>query len=121
MTKGFLDSYALIEILQGNPAYNEISQMQVLTSKVNLIELAYHLIQSFPELEVERILNSLKIETIEIDANHISKIAFFRKQFSSKKFSYIDCIGYILARENDLKFITGDKQFKDMPNVLFIK
>ena len=38
-----------------------------------------------------------------------------------KKFSYIDCIGYISAREKKLLFLTGDEQFKEIPGVEFVK
>ena len=46
---------------------------------------------------------------------------FFRLQNKSLNLSYVDCIGYVLARSSGLKFLTGDIQFKDMSNVEFVK
>ena len=44
-------------------------------------------------------------------------------RFLNKKsnLSYIDCIGYITAFKKEVKFVTGDDQFKNMKNVEFVK
>jgi len=36
----------------------------------------------------------------------------------NKKLSYVDCIGYIMAKSRNIRFLTGDEQFK---NAKFIK
>lgn len=33
----------------------------------------------------------------------------------------VDCIGYVYAKENGLRFVTGDKEFEGMENVEFVK
>jgi len=35
--------------------------------------------------------------------------------------SYVDCIGYILAKELKVGFLTGDREFEGMDNVEFVK
>ena len=35
--------------------------------------------------------------------------------------SYVDYIGYILAKQRNVKFLTGDKEFENMDNVEFVK
>ena len=45
----------------------------------------------------------------------------FRLKNKKMDLSYADCIGYIYACENNLKFLTGDEKFKDMDNVEFVK
>lgn len=42
-------------------------------------------------------------------------------KLKNKNLSYTDCIGYIFAIKNNLKFLTGDKKFNDMPNVEFVQ
>ncbi|MDO8634166.1 MAG: PIN domain-containing protein [archaeon] len=117
----FFDSYAIIEVLKSNPSYQKFSEIIAVSSRINLVEVAYHLLESFGQEEGLKILNSLKIKILEIGEKDVSKIAIFRKQNSQKKFSYIDCIGYVLAKENNLKFLTGDNAFKGMENVEFVK
>ncbi|MBU2100045.1 PIN domain-containing protein [Candidatus Micrarchaeota archaeon] len=120
-TEYFLDSYAVIEILKSNPNYEEFSEITPVSTRINLVEVAYRLLDSFSEEKVVKILGSMKIKCLEIEESHVSKIAVFRKNNSKKRLSYIDCIGYALAKENNLKFLTGDKEFKNMPNVEFVK
>jgi PIN domain nuclease of toxin-antitoxin system len=120
-TKKFLDSYAIIELLKGNPNYERFSEVIPITSKINLIEVGYHLIQGFPKEKANKIFKSLKFKTIEIEEKQIMKIVSFRKKHSKKKLSYADCIGYVLAKENNLVFVTGDKEFKEIKNVEFVR
>jgi predicted nucleic acid-binding protein len=45
----------------------------------------------------------------------------FRLKEKAKRLSYVDAIGYQLALEKNAKFLTGDKEFKGMKNVEFVK
>ena len=120
-TEKFLDSYAIIEILKNNPNYEKIAEATPVSTRTHLVEVAYHLLSEMPEEKASKILDSLNMKTIEIQENQTLKIAAFRKEHAKKKFSYIDCIGYVLAKENSLLFVTGNRQFKEMPNTEFIK
>lgn len=117
----FLDSYAIIEILKSNSDYARFSEVPLVSSRINLVEVAYHLLESFPKPEAEEIISSMKFSVLEIEEKQVIRIAVFRKQNTKKKMSYSDCIGYVLAKENGLKFVTGDKEFEKMPNVEFVK
>ena len=120
-TEKFLDSYAIIEILKNNPAYEKTAEAEPVSTRFNLIEVAYHLLSELPKEKAALIINSLKIKTLEIQETQITKIALFRKEHAKKNLSYIDCIGYVLAKENNIPFVTGDKQFQGMENVKFLK
>ena len=88
---------------------------------MHLAEVSYYLLREFSEEKALKITGSLKVKPIEIRESDIVKIASFKKKHSKKNFSYIDCIGYVLALENSLSFVTSDKQFEGMPNVEFVK
>ena len=45
----------------------------------------------------------------------------FRVDNKRENLSIFDCIGYIYSLENNLKFVTGDKFFKNKEEVLFIQ
>ena len=47
--------------------------------------------------------------------------AKLRKFFKGSSYSHVDCIGYILARKFNVKFLTGDREFKGLENVEFVK
>jgi uncharacterized protein len=38
-----------------------------------------------------------------------------------RKFSLIDCVGYSVAESLTIPFLTGDKEFEDLPNVVYVK
>ena len=45
----------------------------------------------------------------------------FRKEHYKQNISYVDCLGYIIARKMKIPFLTGDRQFEGMDNVEFVK
>ena len=58
---------------------------------------------------------------VPISNSAIIEAMDFRKHHYKKNLSYVDCIGYTIAREMNVIFLTGVKQFEDMPNVKFVK
>ncbi|MBS3082229.1 hypothetical protein J4416_04875 [Candidatus Pacearchaeota archaeon] len=57
--------------------------------------------------------------------DHILKNVVLGKHFDIKwkdrNVSIADCVGYIMAKELGIKFLTGDKKFKDLNDVEFVK
>ena len=58
---------------------------------------------------------------IDFDINVIKEAAKLRLKYKKNDLSMTDCIGYILAKEWNIKFLTGDKEFENMENVEFVK
>lgn len=65
MARQFADTYALIELLKGNPNYERYSQDNLLATEFNLLELAYALLKEFGSVETEKIVKSVR-DSIEI-------------------------------------------------------
>ncbi|MFT4250221.1 MAG: PIN domain-containing protein [Candidatus Woesearchaeota archaeon] len=70
--------------------------------------------------EAERHYNRLQPFTVEITDETIQQANMFKLENKKKKLSYVDCIGYILAKQYQVKFLTGDKQFRNIENVEFV-
>ena len=119
--KYFFDTYALIEVAKNNPDYLDYSSSVVITTIFNLAELYYILLKDFSEERAKTVYYKFKECVNEISDDVIFGAMKFRKQHKSKNLSYADCIGYCLAMQNNLKFLTGDREFRDMPNVEFAK
>ncbi len=49
---------------------------------------------------------------------HAAKLKLINKKWN---LSMTNCIGYITARRLGIKFLTGDRQFKNLPDVEFVK
>ena len=118
--KYFFDSYAIIELLNGNPRYAKFINEPVTLTLFNLAEIYWFSINEYDDVKADEIYSKYKESVVEI--NNILKEAMkFRKDHKKRDLSYTDCIGYIYAKKNKLIFITGDKEFENMENVEFIK
>ena len=116
--QSFLDTYAMIEILQGNPNFNSFLDKEKYTTDFNLLELAYYLVRN--DLQESTIEPFLRFR-LDIDKSWFFEAAKLKKEYARREFSYCDAIGYIAAIKSGMIFVTGDQQFKDMPNVEFVK
>ena len=117
----FFDSYALIEIYKGSKNYEKYKRAKVVTSFFHLYELHYNLRKTFKDEEINDFFKLLQIFCAELSFSLIPKAVEFRMKYKHKDLSYADCLGYVMAKEFGVKFLTGDNQFRDLPNVEFIK
>src|SRR3989344_5671259 len=99
MVNYFFDTYALIEITRNNPNY----------------------LKFIGEESAKKVFQQFKDAEVDIDDEVLFKAVKFRLAHKKKSLSYADCIGYIFALENKLKFLTGDHAFEGMNSVEFVK
>ncbi len=117
----FFDSYAFFEILNGNKDYEKYKAFKIVTTKLNLFELYLILLRDVDEETAEKNLNKYYPFITDFDENVIKGAAKLKNQLNNRNISMTDCIGYILAKQLEIKFLTGDKEFKDLENVEFVK
>ncbi len=117
----FFDTYAVIEILKNNPKYFSYREYPVIITQLNIIEITYSVLLDYDKQNAKIIYERFQDCVEEIKEPVILQALQFRKQYNKRNLSYADCIGYIYAISHNLKFLTGDEQFKDLPNVEFIK
>ena len=121
MVSYFFDTYALIEIMKNNPNYIKFIDENITTAKFNLAELIYAAIMENGEGFAKSIFDRFRGAEIEVSDDVLFKAMTFRFKNKKKNLSYADCIGYVFAEENGLKFLTGDEAFRNMANVVFVK
>ena len=119
--KYFLDTYALIEIAEGNPKYQKYINSDAVTLKDNLAELYYSLLKKYDEKTADFFLNNFSRITVELPIPIIAIAMGFRHGHTKSGFSYIDCLGYYYALENKRLFLTGDRAFEGMENVELVR
>lgn len=105
----------------GNQNYISYKDSAVTLTIFNLAEIYWHALLEYTHEEAEEIYATYKVAVVEIDDNTLKEAVKFRKQHKKQDLSYTDCIGYIYAKRYGMKFLTGDKQFEDLPNVEFVK
>ncbi|MBI4980317.1 PIN domain-containing protein [Candidatus Woesearchaeota archaeon] len=117
----FADTYALIEITGGNPNYKLYVGNILLTTKFNLIELYYHFLHDYSKETADHYLQVYSSCLIPITNTSIQYGMEFKLNHKQEKLSYADCIGYALAQELGIPFLTGDQKFASKENVEFVK
>ncbi|MBU1103739.1 MAG: type II toxin-antitoxin system VapC family toxin [Nanoarchaeota archaeon] len=121
MTETFLyDTYALIEILNKNPNYDQYTDKEIIINDFIFAEFSYQLIVGKAENK-EEILDEVEPAIIFPNPEILKKAMKFRYENKKKKMSMTDCVSYTMAREMGVKFLTGDKEFEGLENVEFVK
>jgi len=124
MAELFADTYALIEILKGNPNYEKYSKRSLITTEFNIFELAYALYRDFGDdaMGTLRLVRGDIVMEYVRDDDYIeaAKIRLLTNK-EGKNLSLIDCLGYSCAKRPGIKFFTGDQEFKYMENVEYVK
>ena len=120
--KYYLDSYAIIALLNGSENYAEIDLSRGITTQLNLMEVQYYLHRKgISDEEIKDTLNYMLPMCISYSPIDCFESVRFRYDNKKKRLSYVDSLGYTLAKKRGIKFVTGDKEFKGMKNVSFIK
>jgi len=113
----FLDTCAIIEIIQGNNRYQKYLDKDIILSKFNIIELSFYFLKenSNKEFMKEKIkyFNQYIINDEEITLETIEEANEFKLKHLKEKLSYFDCLGYIISKNKGIKFVTQDGQFKN--------
>ena len=117
----FFDTYAFFEILKGNPKYERYKKFEIITSKLNIFELYLGILREVSEEKANESLKKYYPFTTDFDENVIAEAAKLKKLLNKRDVSMTDCIGYALANQLDIKFLTGDNAFEGMENVEFVK
>lgn len=118
----FYDTYALFAMARGSQNYlPHMQSTRIATSYMNLYELYYMLHQGGQEALAEGLFHELVPAAIQPSPETIKRAAKFRLAHTKRKLSYIDCLGYALAQELRIPFLTGDEGFRGLPGVKFVK
>lgn len=117
----FFDSYAILEIIQGNPSYTQLGETSIVTNTLNLAEIFYGLLRTKGEDIANSIINKMTFIFLDISSSIAIEASKFRYKHKKEKLSYADSIGYVTAKQNNLLFLTGDQAFTEFENVEFVK
>src|SRR3989344_4324895 len=117
----FFDTYAFMEIIKGNKSYEGFLNSDFRTTLLNLYELYYNLLKDYGEETAKKYFRNFFPFVIEIKNEYIFEASKFKLNHKKTNISYVDALGYSLSKIEDYKFLTGDKEFENMPNVEFVK
>ncbi len=117
----FFDTYAIVEIIKQNPAYESYTSLPVTLTLFNLGEIYFVALRDIGDARANTVYAEYRKAVVEIDDETFKEAVKFRKTMNKRQLSYADCIGYIYAKRHSMKFLTGDPQFENLDNVEFVK
>ncbi len=117
----FLDTYSIVEIVKGNLNYKKFLDEELFTNLLNLYELYYNLLRDYNEEIAQKYFFQFKDKVIDIEDDYIFCASLIKLEHKKKKISYADALGYAMALENGMRFLTGDIAFKNLEDVEFVK
>ena len=117
----FFDTYAIIELINKNKSYEKYSEYKLITSVLNVAELYYHLLSKYNRKTADYWIRNISFDLIEFGEIECIEAMRYRHSRKKSKLSFVDCLGYVLSLKNNMKFLTGDKEFEKEHNVEFVK
>ncbi len=119
----FYDTYAFIEYFKNNPLYVfYFEQNDGILTLFNILEIYYAILNDAGESEANLIMDKLyPYYVVQPTKEEIKKAMDFKSKNKQFNLSYADCLGYCIANQRGIKFLTGDMQFKNRVNVEFVK
>jgi len=121
MSEYVFDTYAIIEIIKGNQSYEPYLNSTPIVNDFVLAELCYIILKEHNKKVAFKYVDQYKEFRYAPSIETIKKASLFKYKNRKKNITYTDCISYIQAKKLKIKFLTGDKEFKNLPNVEFVK
>jgi len=116
-----LDTYALVGISDGNQKFTALLNEDVVITDLTMAEFYGVLFRKFNIRTADYWHRKLAFFCRPVPRGVLLKAAIFRIEHSKEHLSLVDCVGYMFARELNIKFVTGDQAFKNKDSVEFIK
>ena len=116
-----LDTYVLIELRRGNPKFSAILNKEFVITDLTIAEFYVVLYKEKDEKSAEYLYDKLEIYCKPVSRSILIKALKYREENKKDNLSIFDAAGYIFSIVNNLKFVTGDKAFKDKEGVEFIQ
>ena len=106
----------------GNPAYRRFATgVGIVATRLNLMELYYGLLLLYGKAQADAAYARLVPYCVDFGDDLIKGAMLFRAVHKKGNLSYVDCIGYVLARKRSIPFLTGDRAFEHLENVEVVK
>ncbi|MFH1306508.1 MAG: PIN domain-containing protein [Candidatus Micrarchaeota archaeon] len=116
-----LDTYALVEIHDGNKNYLKFLGEEFVIPYPSLAEFYYVMIKRFNEKTANFWIEKLKLHSKPVSLSIWLEAVKFKHDHKKENLSFFDCVGYMFSLKSGYSFVTGDKAFVHKKGVKFIK
>lgn len=116
-----LDTYALWEIQFENPRYVPFLSKPFVISEWTLVEFYKTMLKTYNKATADYWIRKFTSFVERVDLNILLKAVDFQEEHKKQNISLFDAVGYIFSLNKNFKFVTGDKAFKGMKGVIWVK
>ena len=116
-----MDTYALVEIAEGNPKFAKYLNAQFVITDVNLAEFFGVLLRDKDQETAEFWYRTFETYAVPADKALLIEAVKFRYEHRKADISFFDAVGYTFAIKHGYLFVTGDKEFEKFGGVEFVK
>lgn len=116
-----LDTYALFELFYGNPKFSQFFVERSIITDWTLVEFFKTMLKEYDKEKAEHWFRKFTPFCKAVDREILRKAVLFQRENKKANISLFDAVGYLYAKENNLFFVTGDKEFKGKEGILFIQ
>lgn len=116
-----VDTYAFIELLKQNINYQKLLDKDFVLTDWTLTELYWVLLKNHNQKTADYWFKKLIPYVQKPSFEDLSEAMKFRLKNKQRKLSHFDCVAYIFSKNNNLVFLTGDKEFETFEQVKFVK
>ncbi len=113
----YLDTYALVEIHNGNPEAEKYLEENAVVGDLTMAEFYYVLYKKYDEKTADYWHRKLSFLVEKIPIEAMIEGVKFRYDNKEEEYSFFDAVGYKYARKEDMTFVTGGKEFKGREGV----
>jgi len=121
ITMRCLDTYALVEIRNGNPKFAHYLNSNFVIADITLAEFYGVVLRDQGEEKADYWFKKFQNSSIQVSLSILIQAVKFRHKNKDKNLSWVDAIGYIFAKQNNHLFVTGDKEFENIEDVEYVK
>ena len=115
------DTYALVEIAKDNPKFTHYNKREFVVTDLTLAEFYNIMMRDFNEQTADYWYRKMSPNSQSVAKELLVEAVKFRRKNKAKNFSFFDAVGYVYAKKNNYKFLTGDRAFEGLSNVEFVK
>jgi predicted nucleic acid-binding protein len=114
------DAHALIGLLDSDSRYTGYAKTPFITTDFALLELYWYCTRQ--GINEKHALALARFEEVlqYPDSDCLKFAAQLRFKHKREDLSYADCVGWALAQQLGIPFLTGDKAFKNKEGVAFV-
>ncbi len=116
-----LDTYVLCEIAKANTRFLPLLVSTSVVNDLTLAEFYGVILREFNEQTADYWKNKFLPYAKPVSLDIMIRAVKFRKEHARQNLSFFDAVGYTFAKESGAIFVTGDKEFKGISHVEFIK